>query len=407
MPADSIIRVENVSKRYVIGHPPLNETLRDRMTRGFRSAIGRLAPNRPKETTQEEFWALKDVSFEVTRGQVLGIVGRNGAGKSTLLKILSRITEPTAGRIEMRGRVASLLEVGTGFHPELTGRENIFLNGAILGMSRAEIVRKFDEIVAFSEIERFLDTPVKHYSSGMYVRLAFAIAAHLEPEILIVDEVLAVGDAQFQRKCLNKVSEVTRGGERTVLFVSHNSAALQDICGAGIWLRNGQLAGQGPISDCLAAYLRTGSQRAEFPSPPKDKPHITRVSVDTHALAEGRIQVEVAFKSPFPLSPPIVGITISSKFGQPIGGSNGRMAGDAWRQEPTAAGIVTARLDQVPLHSDTYLLSVYLGDADMDYDQKIDVVEFDYVSPRYYPKMPPVQVIGSADLEWKWSLDAD
>ena len=229
----------------------------------------------------EEFWALRDVSFEVTRGQVLGIVGRNGAGKSTLLKILSRITDPSSGRIRMKGRVASLLEVGTGFHPELTGRENVFLNGAILGMSFGpKSSGKFDEIVAFSEVERFLDTPVKHYSSGMYVRLAFSVAAHLESEVLIVDEVLAVGDAQFQKKCLSKVSEVTRGGERTVLFVSHNSAALQSICSNGIWLNQGRVASQGPIDECLAAYLKTGSKSAEFPSPGEPKPHITSVRVD-------------------------------------------------------------------------------------------------------------------------------
>jgi len=219
MAADIIISAENVSKRYLIGHNVVDTTLRDRFSRAIRNAGSLFVPgSRASKATKEEFWALKDVSFEVPRGQVLGIVGRNGAGKSTLLKVLSRITEPTSGRVRMRGSVASLLEVGTGFHPELSGRENVYLNGAILGMSRSEITRKFDEIVAFSEVERFLDTPVKHYSSGMYVRLAFAIAAHLEPDILIVDEVLAVGDAQFQKKCLNKVSEVTRSGERTVLL---------------------------------------------------------------------------------------------------------------------------------------------------------------------------------------------
>jgi lipopolysaccharide transport system ATP-binding protein len=408
MPPETIIAVDSVSKRYVIGHQLVDKTLRDRIHRGFRSAVDRMLPGRGRvKRTVEEFWALKDLSFEVKRGEVLGIVGRNGAGKSTLLKILSRITEPTGGRIRMRGRVASLLEVGTGFHPELTGRENVYLNGAILGMSRAEIVRKFDEIVAFSEIDRFLDTPVKHYSSGMYVRLAFAIAAHLESEILIVDEVLAVGDAQFQKKCLNKVSEVTRGGERTVLFVSHNSAALQSICSTGIWLRQGQLAGQGPINECLAAYLRTGNQQAEFSSPAQERPYITSVRINPAALAEGRIQVEVGFRSPFPLSPPVVGITISSKFGHPISGSNGRMAGEAWRPEPTRSGLVVANLDHVPLHSDTYLLSAYLGDATMDYDQKLDVIEFDYVSPRFHPQMPPLQVIGQADFGWRWSLKSD
>ena len=408
MPADTIITVENLSKRYLLGHQVRDDTLRDRMARGMRSAASWMRPGaRGTRRTVEEFWALKNLSFELQRGQVLGIVGRNGAGKSTLLKILSRITEPTTGRIRMRGRVASLLEVGTGFHPELTGRENVYLNGAILGMNRAEISRKFDEIVAFSEIERFLDTQVKHYSSGMYVRLAYAIAAHLEPEILIVDEVLAVGDAQFQKKCLSKVSEVTRTDGRTVLFVSHNSAALQSICTVGLWLSQGQLAGQGPISECLAAYLHTGSQRADFQAPATDKPHITSVRVDPRSLSEGRIQVEVGFRSPFPLSPPVVGITVSSKFGYPIAGSNGRMAGEAWKPQPTRAGVVTAHLDHVPLHSDTYLLSVYLGDASMDYDQKLDVVEFDFVSPRFHPQMPPLQVIGQADFGWRWSLKSD
>ncbi len=404
MNGDTIITVEDLSKRYLIGHQ-VEDTLRDRMARGLRSAAQRMRPGRRQvRRTVEEFWALKNISFELRRGDVLGIVGRNGAGKSTLLKILSRITEPTTGRVRMRGNMASLLEVGTGFHPELTGRENIFLNGAILGMKRAEIVRKFDEIVAFSEIERFLDTQVKHYSSGMYVRLAFAIAAHLEPEILIVDEVLAVGDAQFQKKCLSKVSEVTRTHGRTVLFVSHNSAALQSICSVGLWLSQGQIAGQGTIAECLAAYLRTGSQQAAFEPPAVDRPHITSVRVDPAGLAQGRIAVEVGFSSPFALSPPVVGITISSKFGHPIGGSNGRMAGEAWKPAPTRAGVVTATLDHVPLHSDAYLLSVYLGDASMDYDRKIDVLEFSLISPRFHPQMPPLQVIGQADFDWRWSL---
>src|SRR5207248_1544210 len=208
-----------------------------------------LAPdsNLPSSNSQlprtEEFWALRDINFSVRRGEVVGIIGRNGAGKSTLLKILSRITEPTEGRVKLKGRVASLLEVGTGFHPELTGRENIYLNGAILGMHRAEIKAKFDEIVAFAETEKFLDTPVKRYSSGMYVRLAFAVAAHLEPEILVVDEVLAVGDAEFQKKCLGKMREVAEGHGRTVLFVSHNMVAVQNLCSVAMWLSEGKLLG--------------------------------------------------------------------------------------------------------------------------------------------------------------------
>ena len=202
---------------------------------------------------RDSFWALRDVSFDVQQGEVLGIIGRNGAGKSTLLKILSRITEPTEGRVNLRGRVASLLEVGTGFHPELTGRENIYLNGAMLGMTRAEIKRKFDEIVAFAEVEKFLDTPVKRYSSGMYVRLAFAVAAHLEPEILIVDEVLAVGDAEFQKKCLGKMGEVARGG-RTVLFVSHDLQAIMQLTKRTILLKSGCLEHDGPSPESIAVY---------------------------------------------------------------------------------------------------------------------------------------------------------
>ena len=207
----------------------------------------------------EEFWALKDVSFSIDSGDVVGIIGRNGAGKSTLLKLLSRITEPTSGSIRLRGRVASLLEVGTGFHPELTGRENIFLNGAILGMARAEIKRKFDEIVAFAEVEKFLDTPVKRYSSGMYVRLAFAVAAHLEPEILIVDEVLAVGDAQFQKKCLGKMQDVSKGG-RTVLFVSHNMGAVTTLCRKAIWLNGGRIVRTGSAREVVDEYLTASSE---------------------------------------------------------------------------------------------------------------------------------------------------
>lgn len=207
-----------------------------------------------RQTAVDDFWALNDISFDIGQGERLGIIGKNGAGKSTLLKILSRITEPTKGCMRIRGRVASLLEVGTGFNPELTGRENIFLNGAILGMSRNEIKRKFDEIVAFAEVEKFLDTPVKHYSSGMYMRLAFSVAAHLEPEILVVDEVLAVGDAQFQRKCLGKMEEVGRTG-RTILFVSHNMQAVRQLCDRGILLRNGTIAVNGSVEDCISEYM--------------------------------------------------------------------------------------------------------------------------------------------------------
>ncbi|MGQ0540439.1 MAG: ABC transporter ATP-binding protein [Blastocatellia bacterium] len=242
-----VITVENLSKLYLLGAPQSN-SLRDAIAgifSRFRSGKG-----------ENELWALRDVSFDVRDGETLGIIGHNGAGKSTLLKILSRITKPTGGRVEIRGRVGSLLEVGTGFHNELTGRENIYLNGAILGMKNAEIAKKFDEIVAFSEIEKFLDTPVKHYSSGMYMRLAFSVAAHLEPEVLIVDEVLAVGDAAFQKKCLTKMRDVSQSG-RTVLFVTHDMSAVTRICDRAIALNKGGIVADGPASDVVREYLST------------------------------------------------------------------------------------------------------------------------------------------------------
>jgi lipopolysaccharide transport system ATP-binding protein len=246
-----IIKVEGLGKQYRVGSRLQQfATLRDSISAAVRKPLAALRANGHSET----FWALRDVDFEVAPGEVVGVIGRNGAGKSTLLKILSRITEPTTGRAELYGRVASLLEVGTGFHPELTGRENVFLNGAILGMRKAEIDRKFDEIIAFAEIEKFIDTPVKHYSSGMYVRLAFAVAAHLEPEILIIDEVLAVGDAQFQKRCLGKMNEVAKSG-RTVLFVSHNMRAVAQLCEHCIWIDRGRLMSRGRANEVVVDYL--------------------------------------------------------------------------------------------------------------------------------------------------------
>ena len=266
--SDSVIVVENLSKSYLLGHRTKTRAykytaLRDVLGREIRN-FARKAVDlaRGRQIVQgdevEEFWALKDVNLEVKQGEILGIIGRNGAGKSTLLKVLSRITEPTKGRVILRGRVASLLEVGTGFHPELSGRENIFLNGTVLGMTQREIRKKFDEIVDFAEVEKFLDTPVKHYSSGMYVRLAFAVAAHLEPEILIIDEVLAVGDAEFQKKSLGKMDEVSRKEGRTVLFVSHNHAAIRSLCSHGLILRNGKAS---PKYDAVTALEHYASDR--------------------------------------------------------------------------------------------------------------------------------------------------
>ena len=261
-----VITVENLSKKYIIGHQKQERytALRDVLANGAKRFAHKLThpfATPENDPTHEEFWALKDVSFDIRQGDRVGIIGRNGAGKSTLLKILSRITEPTSGKISIKGRVASLLEVGTGFHPELTGRENIYLNGAILGMSRVEITKKFDEIVDFAEVEKFLDTPVKRYSSGMYVRLAFAVAAHLEPEILIVDEVLAVGDAQFQKKCLGRMEAVGKEG-RTVVFVSHNMGTINALCNKCILLKEGRVTGYDATSIIISQYNSVENRHA-------------------------------------------------------------------------------------------------------------------------------------------------
>jgi lipopolysaccharide transport system ATP-binding protein len=267
---NNVITVENLSKRYLLGHrEQQHATFRDMLTREAKNfARKALDLAHGREIVQgdeiEEFWALQDVSFDVQKGEVLGIIGRNGAGKSTLLKIVSRITEPTRGRVIIRGRVASLLEVGTGFHPELTGRENIYLNGAILGMTKQEIRKKFDEIVAFAEVERFLDTPVKRYSSGMYVRLAFAVAAHLEPEILIVDEVLSVGDAAFQRKCMGKMSNVATEQGRTVLLVTHNMPAVLSFCSKALFLNAGRVCALGNASDSVRRYMKDVTEMSDI-----------------------------------------------------------------------------------------------------------------------------------------------
>jgi ABC-type polysaccharide/polyol phosphate transport system ATPase subunit len=291
MAADTVISVQGLGKSYLVGHEAAAlhryVALRDVLARATRNLVRKtrdMIQGRPivQGDEVEEFWALKDVTFDVSRGDVIGVIGRNGAGKSTLLKVLSRITEPNEGRVEITGRVASLLEVGTGFHPELTGRENIYLNGAILGMARAEIRSKFDEIVAFAEIERFLDTPVKRYSSGMYVRLAFAVAAHLEPEILVVDEVLAVGDSEFQKKCLGKMRDVAGHG-RTVLFVSHNMAAVRALCRSCILLRSGKLAAIGDPSTVIAQYVIHESESLTFEREPikTERPYVAAASIET------------------------------------------------------------------------------------------------------------------------------
>lgn len=340
--SDTVIRVENISKKYVLSHQQerrsnhksLREAISNKANKA--RALGKkiikpASDNEMVMPAREEFWALKDVSFEIKQGDCVGIIGRNGAGKSTLLKILSRITEPTSGAIRIKGRVASLLEVGTGFHPELTGRENIFLNGSILGMSKVEIQRKFDEIVDFAEIEKFLDTPVKRYSSGMYVRLAFAVAAHLEPEILIIDEVLSVGDAQFQKKCLGKMGDVASKEGRTVLFVSHNMPTVRRLCNSTILLNGGKVSFRGSTEEGIGFYLKAGMQ---------DKPSadvqlhqsgthsgaaFTRVRIidsdgipNTTLKYEEPFLIELTIECHDVISRSVLGITINSLDGTPL-----------------------------------------------------------------------------------------
>jgi lipopolysaccharide transport system ATP-binding protein len=295
---DKAIECKGLSKRYQLSHRERYSALRDRLSPSY--WLKHLVDRQPKNT--EEFWALKDVTFDVAPGEAVGIIGRNGAGKSTLLKVLSRITSPTSGEARIHGRVASLLEVGTGFHPELSGRENIYLNGAILGMRRADITRKFDAIVDFSGVEKFIDTPVKRYSSGMYVRLAFAVAAYLEPEILVVDEVLAVGDADFQAKCLGKMKEVGKEEGRTILFVSHNMTAIESLCRRALWMNGGMVVDEGDSARVVAAYLnRHGTQvlEKEWPDPAtapgNDRVRFRRVRV----VPEGPEPTHFTVRTPF------------------------------------------------------------------------------------------------------------
>ena len=358
--SDIAIRVENLSKRYEIGRAGTrHDTLRDALAGLFR---------REGRGRSEAFWALRDVSFEVKRGEVVGIIGRNGAGKSTLLKVLSQITEPTGGRAEIHGRVGSLLEVGTGFHPELTGRENIYLNGAILGMRREEIARKFDEIVAFSEIEKFLDTPVKRYSSGMYVRLAFAVAAHLEPEILLVDEVLAVGDAAFQKKALGKMGDVVHEG-RTVLFVSHNMAAVKALCGRTILLANGEVDMIGVGTDAIGRYLAADSQASDSPRLEDDNRlgfFVTR-PMSLQAECGESITLEFAIESPVKIEDITAGLVVYDLYDSPVFGVSSKFQGVSSTRGNSKIWHVICDLGQIPLNTGTYSISIWLGNKYRDY----------------------------------------
>jgi lipopolysaccharide transport system ATP-binding protein len=411
------VRVRGLSKRYRIGSAPRYKTLRDALAAGIGAPFALFAGRR--RAARPTFWALDDVGFDVGEGEVFGLIGRNGAGKSTLLKILSRITEPTAGRVELYGRVGSLLEVGTGFHPELSGRENIFLNGAILGMRRAEILRKFDEIVAFAEIERFLDTPVKHYSSGMYTRLAFSVAAHLEPEILLVDEVLAVGDLAFQRKCMGKMSDVAGSG-RTVILVSHNLSAIWSLCRTVLWLDEGRIRRLGPCAEVVQAYreeMRADVRLAESVSARRGDGKMRAQSISLANAAGDRVGSVAcgatgSIRVDYELAPGVeatwrdieVNILIQSPGGERLvplcSWLDGRDLGDLPRR-----GSIACTLPRVPLCPGSYDLVVScalrgnLCDK-LDLPQFLIVTEGDYFDVGRLPK----ESFGRVYVDASWSV---
>jgi lipopolysaccharide transport system ATP-binding protein len=373
-----VVQVNKIGKAYKLGQPDIkNAMFRDALLSTLKAPFRRLSELRRSTEGVDLFWALKNVSFDLHEGEVVGVIGRNGAGKSTLLKILSRITEPTEGQVTLRGRVASLLEVGTGFHPELTGRENIYLNGAILGMSKTEIDRKFDEIVAFSEIERFLDTPVKRYSSGMYVRLAFAVAAHLEPEILIVDEVLAVGDAAFQAKCLGKMKEVSRASGRTIVFVSHNMPAVRALCTRCILVDSGKILFDGGTEEGTHHYIKSNLPSGfdavvRYSETANEEPRMTCVKLmnggePATAFNMGdELTLEVEYLFPYRTTSPKLGFIISTEEGYPVVNANNRYQRSQELESPCNRGRFRCELGQVPLMPGEYAVSLWFGDSVQD-----------------------------------------
>jgi lipopolysaccharide transport system ATP-binding protein len=369
--SDPVISIEKLGKRYTIDHQrSSSDGMRHVIENAMRAPFAWLRSRRQRKMERVDFWALKDVSFQVNQGEVVGIIGRNGAGKSTILKILSRITVPTEGQIRIKGRTASLLEVGTGFHPELTGRENIFLNGAILGMTRAEIIRKFDEIVEFSGVEEFLDTPVKRYSSGMYVRLAFAVAAHLEPEILIIDEVLAVGDAAFQKKCLGKMGSFAKSG-RTVLFVSHSMDAIRTLCERCIWIKDGHLHKDGRTEEIVEDYFNSVSTEQVFSCANKEYGlAIQKVSLknehgnETSQFRPGEdLTVEIAYDASKPIDRPIVALGVLGMNGSCF---TSNMLLDGYRPQVLhGPGTITCTFKSIPLLPQNYTVKMIIRSANV------------------------------------------
>jgi lipopolysaccharide transport system ATP-binding protein len=399
----AIVEVRNISKQYRLGATKAGkENFREFLLRKLKSPLHML-DGLSRNGSADHFWALRDINFDVAEGEVLGIIGRNGAGKSTLLKILSRITDPTEGYVHLRGRVASLLEVGTGFHSELTGRENIFLNGAILGMSRGEIISKFDEIVAFSEVDKFLDTPVKHYSSGMYVRLAFAVAANLNPEILVVDEVLAVGDIAFQKKCLGKMSEVSRSG-RTVLFVSHNMATVENLCQHGIVLDEGKMAFAGTSKEAVRHYLngmlgstdRNGSHQVDLSNAPGRRRGSRQLLRSLEFCTDGdrpltgaleiggRLKVKVHFNLENPTDSFNVGLGFNSVMGTRYFTAHSFFEPDRSHGERVGPQVFVCDIPSLTLMSGDYTLKVWLDVNNAKADEIEEAVRITILESDFY-----------------------
>ena len=388
--SDIAIKVENISKLYRLGEVGTGTISQD-LNRWWAGVRGKEDPfttvgetnDRTSRGVSDFVWSLKDVNFEVKKGEVLGIIGRNGAGKSTLLKILSKITAPTTGKININGRIASLLEVGTGFHPELTGRENIFLNGAILGMSKTEIRSKFDEIVDFSGVERYIDTPVKRYSSGMYVRLAFAVAAHLEPEILIVDEVLAVGDSDFQKKSLGKMQAVSRDEGRTILFVSHSMDTISKICSKAILLNKGTVETSGFVNEVVSYYVSNSiNENKNRDVHLISKPSIVDYQLDKNELSKGNIILKIQYISPIELNNANIGAVFSLVGGSPVFGTNFKLHMDEYCviQTKSKRGESILTIKSPPIHSGSYKIDLFLGDQYKDYDTIENAITFNFIS---------------------------
>ncbi|HVA80764.1 MAG TPA: ABC transporter ATP-binding protein [Candidatus Binataceae bacterium] len=407
---ESIISVRDLGKRYKIGARLRYRTLRDSVMESGAAAMRALSFRHRRNGTaadddETHVWALREVSFDVMPGEVIGIIGRNGAGKSTLLKILARITEPTTGRVDLYGRVGSLLEVGTGFHPELTGRENIYLSAVILGMHKAEIERKFDEIVAFAEIEKFIDTSVKHYSSGMYVRLAFAVAAHLEPEILLVDEVLAVGDLAFQKKCLGKMGEVARGG-RTVILVSHNMASIESLCDTCLLLDAGQLRRKGHsvevIRDYLAAQVGVQSASRSLLGHPGRRSNSESIMKSVTLRSESDtpvtivpmgapLSIAVEFEKKSGPFCPVLGVVVKTSQGWRVLCVNNRFVAGYRFENAITIGTITCCINDLPLTPGTYFIDLYLGDHHQDFDIVFEAATIEVIPADVFGtgKLPP------------------